>query len=393
MLKADVSGSLEAFEDEIAKLPQDEVTGQRHPLRRRRHHRVRRQPRRRVRRGHPRLQRPPGRRGAPAGRPRGRRDPHLLGHLPRDRRAARRHAGHARARGGRGGRRHASRSAQIFRASQDRHDRRLLRHRRARSRAAPRCRLVRDGTVVYDGEIALAAALQRRRARGRRPASSAASCSRTSRTSRKATCSRSTRPGRSSARSPSACGRVRLRRRSCSVHLHFPDAGSPEGASARSSNRVKAHLRERLGAAVAEVDHQDTWQRSTLAVALAGGSPGRCEERRRRRRALPRRALPAGRARRAAAGLVGRLGVTRMSGGRMRRVDEAVREVLSGAITQELKDPRVGLRHRDRRRDITRPAPRARLRLRARGRAGARAHARRRCAPRTASCSGGSPTS
>ena len=31
-----------------------------------------------------------------------------------------------------------------------------------------------------------------------------------------------------------------------------------------------------------------------------------------------------------------------MTAGRMRRVDEAVREVLSGAITQELKDPRVG---------------------------------------------------
>src|SRR3954468_5396105 len=31
-----------------------------------------------------------------------------------------------------------------------------------------------------------------------------------------------------------------------------------------------------------------------------------------------------------------------MTGGRMRRVDEAVREVLSGALTQELKDPRVG---------------------------------------------------
>ena len=105
VLKADVSGSLEAFQDEIAKLPQDEVTvsviysgvggitesdvnlavG--------------------LRRDHPRLQRPPGRRGAPARRPRGRRDPHLLGHLPRDRRAARRHAGHARAGGGRGGRR------------------------------------------------------------------------------------------------------------------------------------------------------------------------------------------------------------------------------------------------------------------------------------------------
>ena len=36
-------------------------------------------------------------------------------------------------------------------------------------------------------------------------------------------------------------------------------------------NRVKAHLRERCGASVAEVAHQDTWQRSTLAVALAGG--------------------------------------------------------------------------------------------------------------------------
>jgi ribosome-binding factor A len=31
-----------------------------------------------------------------------------------------------------------------------------------------------------------------------------------------------------------------------------------------------------------------------------------------------------------------------MTSGRMRRVDEAMREVLSGAITSELKDPRVG---------------------------------------------------
>jgi ribosome-binding factor A len=31
-----------------------------------------------------------------------------------------------------------------------------------------------------------------------------------------------------------------------------------------------------------------------------------------------------------------------MSSGRMRRVDEAVRAVLSDAITQDLKDPRVG---------------------------------------------------
>ena len=31
-----------------------------------------------------------------------------------------------------------------------------------------------------------------------------------------------------------------------------------------------------------------------------------------------------------------------MSGDRMRRVDEAVREVLSDAVTKDLKDPRVG---------------------------------------------------
>ena len=41
------------------------------------------------------------------------------------------------------------------------------------------CRLVRDGTVVYDGRDRLAAALQGRRPRGHRRAWSAASCSRT----------------------------------------------------------------------------------------------------------------------------------------------------------------------------------------------------------------------
>jgi uncharacterized protein len=61
------------------------------------------------------------------------------------------------------------------------------------------------------------------------------------------------------------------------VHLHFPDAGSLKGKRAEL-NRVKAHLRERMGASVAEVDHQDAWQRSTLAVAFAEGSPARCAE-------------------------------------------------------------------------------------------------------------------
>ena len=61
------------------------------------------------------------------------------------------------------------------------------------------------------------------------------------------------------------------------VHLHFPDAGSLKGKRAEL-NRVKAHLRDRCGASVAEVAHQDTWQRSTLAVAFAESSPGRCKE-------------------------------------------------------------------------------------------------------------------
>jgi uncharacterized protein YlxP (DUF503 family) len=61
------------------------------------------------------------------------------------------------------------------------------------------------------------------------------------------------------------------------VHLFFPESGSLKAKRAEL-NSVKAHLRNRNGATVAEVDHQDTWQRSTLAVAITGGSPGRCDD-------------------------------------------------------------------------------------------------------------------
>jgi uncharacterized protein len=61
------------------------------------------------------------------------------------------------------------------------------------------------------------------------------------------------------------------------VHLFFPESGSLKAKRAEL-NRVKAHLRERMGASVAEVGHLDSWQRSTLAVAFAGGSPARCDE-------------------------------------------------------------------------------------------------------------------
>ncbi len=55
------------------------------------------------------------------------------------------------------------------------------------------------------------------------------------------------------------------------IELHFPEAGSLKGKRKELSS-IKAQLHSRLGAAVAEVDHQDAWQRSTLTAALTGGS-------------------------------------------------------------------------------------------------------------------------
>ena len=52
------------------------------------------------------------------------------------------------------------------------------------------------------------------------------------------------------------------------VELHFPDSGSLKGKR-KYVKSAKAHLHERFGASVAEVDHHDLWQRSTLAVACA----------------------------------------------------------------------------------------------------------------------------
>ncbi len=57
------------------------------------------------------------------------------------------------------------------------------------------------------------------------------------------------------------------------VHLHFPDAGSLK-AKRKDLASVKAQLHGRMGVAVAEVGHQDLWQRATLAAALTSGSLG-----------------------------------------------------------------------------------------------------------------------
>ena len=138
VLKADVQGSLEAALNELSKIEHSEVgvnvihkdvggitandvnlaaaSG-------------------RARR---RLQRPPERRGAPARRARGRRDPHVPRHLPADRghrAGARRHAhaGHPRGDDRRG------RGARAVPRLPARHDRRLHASRAASSAAARRC--------------------------------------------------------------------------------------------------------------------------------------------------------------------------------------------------------------------------------------------------------------
>jgi len=60
------------------------------------------------------------------------------------------------------------------------------------------------------------------------------------------------------------------------VHLHFPEAGSLK-AKRKDLASVKAQLHGRMGVTVAEVEHQDLWQRATLAAALTGGSLARLE--------------------------------------------------------------------------------------------------------------------
>lgn len=53
------------------------------------------------------------------------------------------------------------------------------------------------------------------------------------------------------------------------VRLHVADSRSLK-SKRQVVRSVKDALRERLGAAVAEVDGQDTWQRATLLCALVG---------------------------------------------------------------------------------------------------------------------------
>ena len=62
------------------------------------------------------------------------------------------------------------------------------------------------------------------------------------------------------------------------IHLHFPDNCSLKGKRKELST-LKAQLQRRFGAAVAETDHHDLWQRSELTAALVGREAGALRDR------------------------------------------------------------------------------------------------------------------
>ena len=61
------------------------------------------------------------------------------------------------------------------------------------------------------------------------------------------------------------------------AELHFSDAASLKGKR-HYVRSAKDNLRNRFGAAVAEVDHHDLWQRTTLTVACVARSARDAEE-------------------------------------------------------------------------------------------------------------------
>lgn len=61
-----------------------------------------------------------------------------------------------------------------------------------------------------------------------------------------------------------------------SAELHFPEAHSLK-EKRMSVRSAKEQLRNRFGAAVAEVDHHDVWQRTRLTAAVVTRDAGEAE--------------------------------------------------------------------------------------------------------------------
>ena len=59
--------------------------------------------------------------------------------------------------------------------------------------------------------------------------------------------------------------------------LHLPAVNSLKGKRA-ILNRLKDKLKHQGRAAVAEVDHNDLWQRATLGMAVVSGDAGHAEQ-------------------------------------------------------------------------------------------------------------------
>ena len=61
------------------------------------------------------------------------------------------------------------------------------------------------------------------------------------------------------------------------VEIHLPDVGSLKGKR-HALKGLKEKLRHRFEISVAEVDHQDSWQRSTLALACVSADSRHANE-------------------------------------------------------------------------------------------------------------------
>jgi len=61
------------------------------------------------------------------------------------------------------------------------------------------------------------------------------------------------------------------------VELHLPDVDSLKGKR-HVLKGLKERVRQRFEVSVAEVDHQDAWQRATLAVACVSGDSRHANE-------------------------------------------------------------------------------------------------------------------
>jgi uncharacterized protein YlxP (DUF503 family) len=61
------------------------------------------------------------------------------------------------------------------------------------------------------------------------------------------------------------------------AEIHLPSASSLKAKRSVLTSMVR-HLDQLSGVAAAEVDHQDTWQRAAIGVAVVGGSVSHVEQ-------------------------------------------------------------------------------------------------------------------